>query len=250
MLVAQSAMRFMIAAGDFLFRTRNAVFPLLFVLIALASKPRPLFGRTEADFWLDLAGLCVILSGQALRALVIGLAYIRRGGKHGRIYADDLVVDGLFAHSRNPLYLGNLLVYAGLLMVLNSPAAWLIGAPFYFFAYWAITLAEEAFLGGKFGQAYEEYRRRVNRFLPSPAGLGATIRSMRFDWRRVVRKEYGATFAWITSFLALLVYEGITWRGTDVPNPEFRAIGVVWILAILGYAIARFLKKTGRLNSE
>ena len=144
-----------VRAGHFLFHWRNLLFPLVFVAVALATKPLAFLASERADRWMDLAGLLVAVAGQALRVVVIGLAYIRRGGKDGKIYADTLVVEGFFAHSRNPLYLGNLMVFAGLLIALNSPAGWLVGAPFYLFAYHAITRAEESFLGQKFGAAYQ-----------------------------------------------------------------------------------------------
>ncbi|MGH7682050.1 MAG: methyltransferase family protein, partial [Candidatus Eiseniibacteriota bacterium] len=237
-----------VRAGHFLFGTRNFLFPLVFVAVALATKPMPFLGSERADGWMDLAGFLVALAGQALRVVVIGLAYIRRGGKGGKIYADTLVVEGFFAHSRNPLYLGNLMVFAGLLIALNSPAGWIVGAPFYLFAYHAITRAEESFLGRKFGAAYEDYKKRVNRFLPSLAGLGATVRGMRFDWRRVVLKEYGATFAWITTFLGVILWEHVAWGGSAGLASVLRPVGIAWVVALVGYATARFLKKTGRLR--
>jgi hypothetical protein len=133
---------------------------------------------------------------------------------------------------------------------LNSPAGWLIGIPFYYFAYWFITLAEEDYLRRRFGAPYEDYCRRVNRFLPSPRGLAATMRSIQFDWRRVVRKEYGSTFTWITTLLALIVWERVAWRGWAESQRAFRVVVVLWGLDIIGYAIARFLKKTKRLESS
>ena len=45
--------------------------------------------------------------------LTIGYEYIVRGGRQGKVYAEDLVQGGVFAHSRNPLYLGNLLIIVG-----------------------------------------------------------------------------------------------------------------------------------------
>ena len=238
----------MVAAGNFIFHWRNAMFPLVFLAVAAASKPLAPFGDERADLWMDAVGLAIALAGQALRFAVIGLAYIVRGGKDRRIHADDLVVDGFFAHSRNPLYLGNMMILAGLLVVLNSPAGWLVGAPFYLFAYWAITLAEENFLRGQFGAAYDAYCGRVrNRFWPKLAGLGATMRSMEFNWRRVVRKEYGSTFSWFTTFLALLVWERAARGGGAAAMGILPAVGIAWVAAIGGYATARTLKKQGRL---
>jgi len=239
-----------VLAGHRFFGARNYLFPLVFVGVALASTPMPFLGSERTDRWMDLAGLLVALAGQALRVVVIGLAYIRRGGKDGKIYADTLVVEGFFAHSRNPLYLGNMMVFAGLLIALNSPVGWLVGAPFYLFAYHAITRAEESFLGRKFGAAYEDYKGRVNRFLPSLSGIGTTIRGMRFDWRRVVLKEYGATFAWITTFLAVILWEHFAWGGTAGLSHVLRPVGIAWGIALVGYATARFLKKTGRLRAR
>ena len=237
-----------VAAGNFLFHWRNLLFPLVFLAVAAASRPLAPFGDERLDLWMDAIGLAIALSGQAVRVAVIGLAYIIRGGKEGRIHAEDLVVDGFFAHSRNPLYLGNMLIFAGLLVVLNSPAGWLVGAPFYLFAYWALTLAEENFLRGRFGAAYDDYTRRVrNRFWPKLAGLGATMRSMEFNWRRVVRKEYGSTFSWFTTFLALLVWERAARGGSAAAMRALPGVGLAWAAAIGGYATARTLKKKGRL---
>ena len=238
----------MVSAGNFLFHWRNALFPIVLLVVAAVPWPLAPFGDERADRWMDAAGIALALAGQALRVAVIGLAYIIRGGKDRRIHADDLVVDGFFAHSRNPLYLGNMLILAGLLVVLNSPAGWLVGAPFYLFAYWAITLAEENFLRGQFGAAYDAYCGRVpNRFWPRLAGLGATMHSMRFNWKRVVRKEYGATFSWITTMLALIVWERAARGGSAAAMHALPAVGVAWALAAGGYATARALKKSGRL---
>ena len=243
-----AARRFLIAAGHLLFHRRNYVFPLVFGAVALASRPRAFLGSESADAWLDLAGILVILSGQALRVLVIGLTAIEHEGKKGRIHSDDLIVEGIFRHSRNPLYLGNLLVFAGLFLVLNSPAGWLVGAPFFLFTFWTMILAEEEYLERTFGAAYQGYRRGVRRFLPSFRGWGLTMRTLRFDGRRVIGKEYGSTFAWITTLLLILVWERFAWRGQEGAASVAPRVLSVWAVAIAGYATARGLKRTGRLN--
>ncbi len=57
----------------------------------------------------DTIGLAVALAGQLLRAVTIGFAYVRRGGLRRRSTPTAWSQDGLFAHSRNPLYVGNFL---------------------------------------------------------------------------------------------------------------------------------------------
>ena len=241
--------RALIRFGNFLFTGRNHIFPLAFLAVAAASVPRAPFGSERADLALDVIGLAVALAGQTLRAMVIGLAYIRRGGKGKKIHADHLVQDGFFAHSRNPLYLGNMMVFLGLFLVLNSNLGYLVGVPFFYIAYLSITLAEEEYLRKHFGVEYEAYYRRVNRFIPSLKGIGTTMRSMTFDWGRLVRKEYGSTFIWTTAALGLLLWEAAARHGWASVGPRARVLAAVWAVAIAGYLLARYLKKTGRLSA-
>jgi protein-S-isoprenylcysteine O-methyltransferase Ste14 len=239
----------LIRFGNFLFTGRNTIFPVAFLTIAALSLPRAPFGSERADLVLDAIGLAVAAMGQALRAIVIGLAYIRRGGKDKKIHADHLVTDGFFAHSRNPLYVGNMLVFLGLFIVLHSPLGYLVGVPFFYIAYLSITLAEEDYLKKRFGDEYVQYCGRVNRFLPSLRGLGATMRSMSFDWGRLIRKEYGSTFLWITTALGLLIWEIAARQGWDSVGPRARVVAMVWVLTLAAYLLARYLKKTGRLSA-
>jgi protein-S-isoprenylcysteine O-methyltransferase Ste14 len=241
--------RTLVRFGQFLFSKRNAVFPLAFLAIAAASFSLAPIGSERTDLVLDVVGLAVAAAGQALRAMVIGLAYIRRGGKAKKIHADHLVQNGIFAHSRNPLYVGNMMVFLGLFLVLNSPLGYLVGVPFFYIAYLSITLAEEEFLRQRFGEEYEAYCRRVNRFLPSLKGIGATMRSMSFDWGRLIRKEYGSTFIWVTTAIGLLLWEVAARRGWSSIGHRAPILAAVWVAALAGYLLARYLKKTGKLSA-
>lgn len=76
-----------------------------------------------------------------------------------------LVGGGLYRWSRNPMYLGLLLVLTGWTVYQSNAAAFI--APVLFVAY--ITrfqiLPEERVLAAKFGPAYESYRRTVRRWI-------------------------------------------------------------------------------------
>lgn len=223
--------------GQWLFRWRNALFPL--VLLALLGGFRPDTPAGASVDWLDLVGLGVALAGQALRVAVIGYAYIRRGGKGGQVYATRLVTEGFFAHCRNPLYLGNLLVLLGLFMLHNTPWVYLLGGGFFVLAYSAIVAAEEAYLRQKFGELYTEYCRRVNRWLPDLRGLARSMDAMRFDWRRVVVKEYGSAYAWTAGAVLLLVYQ----RGAQLTGRTVVVAASALVLLTLGWGLARYYKK-------
>lgn len=188
----------MISIGNFLFHYRNVLFPVLYLTLFVPSPP--LFQNQDAAF---AAGIAVCLIGQVIRIMTIGLVYIIRGGSNRRIYAKDLVTTGMFAHCRNPLYVGNILVLIGLGLVANSLYFLVFMAPFFLFAYQAIVRAEENFLFGKFGDSYRDYMHDVNRWIPSLKGIGDTFSSMKFHWKRVFLKEYTAMYIWTAGALAL-----------------------------------------------
>jgi protein-S-isoprenylcysteine O-methyltransferase Ste14 len=88
------------------------------------------------------------------------------GGGPGISVPPDRIVDrGPYGFVRNPMYLGHLVFFAGLALVLGS---WLAAAVFAFHAFWfdRRVREDEARLAGLFGDAYREYCRRVKRWIP------------------------------------------------------------------------------------
>jgi protein-S-isoprenylcysteine O-methyltransferase Ste14 len=234
-----------IRIGNFLFHYRNGLFPLAYALLFLPSPP------VLADYRLAaVLGLLVGGAGQGLRAVTIGLDYIVRGGRARQVYADKLVQGGLFAHCRNPLYVGNFLMIAGVGIASNSLLFLGLAIPFFLFAYWAIIAAEENFLRGKFGADFDAYCARVNRLIPNFAGLGQTLAGMHFNWRRLISAEYGSTFIWLTA--TILVTLKNIWLHHDYSsgNPLVWTLWGLLAAVGLGYGVARYLKKTGRLQTE
>jgi protein-S-isoprenylcysteine O-methyltransferase Ste14 len=238
-----------LAFGRFVFRYRDYLAPLVFV-VAVLTMPPVAFADFEAwDVALDLVGVLVSFAGQALRILVIGLAYIKRGGRQKTIAADRLVCEGVFAHSRNPLYLANFLMVTGLLLIWNSPWAYLIVLPSLGIALFSIVRAEEEFLSQRFGEEYAEYCARVPRFVPRLRDFRHTLAQFDFDWRRVIRKEYGTTFALITVMLALFVLEKVHWHGLAVAMGRVRIAAAIWLLSAGLWATARWAKKARWIDS-
>ena len=188
----------LVAAGNWLFRTRNLLFP---IALALAFLPGPvLFASPVRAIG---AGFALAVVGQVIRVCTIGLRYIVRGGRNRRVYADELVTDGIFAHARNPMYLGNLLILAGIAVASNSALCLALSVALFGFVYVAIVAAEERYLLDRFGPAYQAYCADVPRWLPRLRGLGATLSAMEFHWKRVIAKEYGTPFGWILAIAAI-----------------------------------------------
>ena len=79
--------------------------------------------------------------------------------------AKHLVTSGIYRYTRNPIYLGFLLMVIGL--PLNSGLYWgLMLAPFYMMTMTRLVIErEEAYLGKKFRDQYTSYTSRVRRWL-------------------------------------------------------------------------------------
>ncbi len=231
-----------------MFRYRDAVSPAVFLTLLVMTRPVRLLDSDGWDRALDGVGLLLASAGQALRVAVIGYAYIVRGGRGRRVHADDLVTSGLFAASRNPLYVGNLLVYAGLLIVWNSPLMYVVAVPFFLFLYRSIVAAEEAFLHVRFGAAYERYCRDVGRWIPDFRRLPESLEGMSFNWRRVVLKDYGSIAAWTLTACLLLILETLHFHGyASSERSTWALVGLMGSITAM-WALARWLKLTRRLR--
>ena len=235
--------------GQLIFRARDVLFPVVLLSLAFGTWPRIAGADVHVDHLTDVAGVLVSVCGQALRILVIGLAYITRGGQNRQVWANALVEDGVFRHCRNPLYLANLLLILGLAIVHNGWAMYLVGVPFFLVAYFCVVRAEEHYLLGRFGEAYAAYCRRVPRWLPSVHGLSHTLSAGRFDWMKVLRKEYGTPFAWLSGLAVLLVWEHVVPGAARIGSVELGVIVAAWIVLAAAYLTVRALKLRGRLGT-
>lgn len=233
----------MIALGNFFFKYRNGLFPMAVALLLIPS--RSVF---PAWYIAAITGGSLVLLGQFIRATTVGLDYIVRGGRDGKVYAEDLVTGGMFNHCRNPLYVGNYLGILGAVVASNSLVAMTIGSVLFLLAYISITFAEEEYLRSKFGASYDAYCEKVPRFTINVRGLGATLRDSRFNWKRLMLKEYGTMFVSLAGVPAILLHSrhvrhGLPWweDGWD--------LGLLFVVGFLfiGYSIVRWLKKSGRI---
>ena len=71
---------------------------------------------------------------------------------------------------------------------------------------------------------------------------------MEFNWRRLISAEHGSTFIW-TAAMTLVVLRNV-WLAGDYRsgNHLVQASWAVLALVTLAYAVARYLKKTGKLS--
>jgi protein-S-isoprenylcysteine O-methyltransferase Ste14 len=78
--------------------------------------------------------------------------------------ASRLVSGDVFELSRNPMYLGLVLLLAGLAVLLGTASPWLVLPVFVIVITWLQIIPEERALTRRFGDEYVAYCRRVNRW--------------------------------------------------------------------------------------
>jgi protein-S-isoprenylcysteine O-methyltransferase Ste14 len=71
----------------------------------------------------------------------------------------ELVINGPFKFTRNPIYLGMSLIYIGYALALKSTFGFLVLVPLYYF--WSSAIIEEEILKKEFGKKYLEYKNKV-----------------------------------------------------------------------------------------
>jgi len=239
-----------IAIGNFFFRYRDALFPMIFVCGSLLLQPQLMFGSLVADRILSVIGVGLALLGQAVRLVTIGFEYIHRGGKDGKVYAGRLVRGGMYGITRNPMYVGNGLIAIGMTVYFGSPLGYMILIPFFLFVYQAIIAAEEAYLQNKFLAEYDDYAASVNRIVPALGSAREAFAGMTFNWRRSIKKDLG-TIVGLTIGLNLIpvwrsyfLHDAATTRSTAI-----RA-GLIVLTITVFYLILLKLKRSNQLLQE
>lgn len=165
--------------------------PLGFLLgaaYAVFSQPTP---RLLA------AGGATALGGLALRACSAG--YLAKN--------QSLATGGPYAYTRNPLYLGSLLMGLGFVVASGSWGLGVLFLAFFLAVYWPVMLREEENLRREFGEAYIRYAKAVPLFFPRLRQVSAASES--FQWERYRKnREFEAALGYLAAlvFLALKIW--------------------------------------------
>ncbi len=111
------------------------------------------------------AGTAVIALGAALAGWGIVTMWLARTGIVPHKPATMLVDAGPFRWSRNPLYISLTLVYIGVALWTGAMTALVLLPLVIVVVHFAVIRREEAYLARRFGDDYEDYRRRVRRWI-------------------------------------------------------------------------------------
>lgn len=142
-----------------MFRHRTALpLPIAAAIVLIPSTETP---RRAATI---LAGVALTAVGEAIR--LWGVHHI---GAISRTRSDrlgPLIDTGPFAYVRNPLYIGNILLWVGFALAAGLPWLAPIVVALLAVEYHWIVEWEEGLLVSRLGAAYQEYTRRVPRWIP------------------------------------------------------------------------------------
>lgn len=218
-----------ISLGNVLFRFRSFTpVPVIALMGFLLWRSRGADGPggPEVDAALNVAGLVVAFLGQALRFYTLGVVLEGTSGQGNTLRADSLNTRGPYSFVRNPLYLGNLGIVLGLLLIAHDPWVYVVGLTFFFGEYFFIIRAEENFLRGRFGAAFEDFCRKVPRWIPRLTPAYAGLTEHRFDLPRAFKKEHNPFAAWAAGAIVLLGWEQYA-RG-ELTRTRLWALGVLF----------------------
>jgi len=143
--------------------------PFVFLLLILCgvSLQRWLWPLTIATgSWLRVgAGTSIALGGAAL--MLNARRWFSRTGQHPAPWlpSPELLVQGVYRYTRNPMYLGFTLFQVGLGIAADNGWIAMLAPVSLLIVHFLAVRPEEAYLGETFGQSYRNYTRSVRRYL-------------------------------------------------------------------------------------
>ena len=111
--------------------------------------------------------LVLLLVAGGLAVVLAAMRGFARAGTRVEPWAPSsaIVSDGIYRHTRNPMYVGMTLVMLGLALIIGSAMSLAMVAVALLIVDRLVVRREEAYLEAKFGADYRDYRQRVRRWL-------------------------------------------------------------------------------------
>ena len=189
----------MLKLGELFFKLRDYT-PIPFIIYML------IYGGDTMSFNTMVIGTCCIFLGELIR--IFGVAYIG-GVSRTRTFStgQKLITGGPFSHVRNPLYIGNLFLSGGLVILANVGLYFnLVFFAFFFIQYIPIIHWEEINLREIFGKDFDVYTRKVPRWIPTFFSQYQDQEIIKGEYKTAIKSERS------TLISAIILYGLILWR--------------------------------------
>ena len=181
---------------DFFFRNRGYIpIPLAIIILTFASIKIELLP----------IGVILVVTGELLR--LNGVRYAGGETRTLKVGASVLCSSGPFAYLRNPLYLGNVIIYAGMVLIAGGEFVWILlptTLTFFFLEYGLIISLEEETLRKQFNEEYGEYLSMVPRLIPRVSPWKGGSETVPMTIEKTLRTEK-RTLQIIGGFILLLI---------------------------------------------
>ena len=185
-----------ISSIAFKYRSYTPIPFLILMLIFQQSTPLTL-----------IIGFAIALLGELIRFWGVSWAGSETRTTSG-VGGSFLVISGPFAHVRNPLYIGNILMYVGLGIMSFSlfPYLQIVALLFFLFQYYLIVGEEEEFLAKKYGADYDEFKKNVPAFFPRISSYkNEKIVQPQVNFKKGLKSETRTLQAFLLISIAMLV---------------------------------------------
>jgi protein-S-isoprenylcysteine O-methyltransferase Ste14 len=179
--------------GQRLFAARSfvpiAILPLVLLAMPEAWRARASNSEATASVWLAVS-FALGLAGLLVRGAALAFAPEGTSSRDThRLRAPSLNTTGMYSIVRNPLYLGNGLMWLGAVASLGLWWLALLTALLYWLYIERVILVEESFLEGQFGQEFTEWAQRTPAFVPNPSSWRPATGP--FSFRRLSSEHNG-----------------------------------------------------------
>ncbi len=237
--------------GEFLFRHRSNL-PLVLIIAGVAVKWWTLQsvapGYDGMPDGLLLTALGVGLLGLGIRALTVGYTPHNTSGRNtGKQVADELNRTGAYSLIRNPLYLGNYLMWVAPALLTGNGWFVLLFSLLFWIYYERIVYAEESFLRQKFGETYLTWAENIPPFLPKSFRWEKP--ELPFSWRKVLKKEKNGLVALFVMLYLFQVLE-VSLLTERILFPQGWLLWTTIASGVIYLALRTIKKSTNLLDEE
>jgi protein-S-isoprenylcysteine O-methyltransferase Ste14 len=210
------------------------------ILVLLVFKPINLHNY---NLLVNLFGLALSLLGEVVRIISVGFSFYGTSGRESYLKAENLNTSGIYSIVRNPLYVGNFLIFMGLLIVFSNGFAMMAFAVFLWVQIYFIILVEEEFLKKNFGDRYDRYCSQVNRIIPNFKDYVKNKNPFRL--KKAIFKESDSVFNMLMMFILILLYKEKVFKKNVEYLNYYIIIGSCLIVI---YLTVKIVKKRKTLN--
>jgi protein-S-isoprenylcysteine O-methyltransferase Ste14 len=239
----------LIKQGNFLFKHRG-ILPVIILIAGLLLYIDQDINGTAARFsrmeMYKYACFLISLTGLALRMFTVGYTSNNTSGRNvASQVADTLNTTGAYSLCRNPLYLGNFLMWLGAALLTGN--AWFIVSFVLLFViyYERIVFSEEQYLRNKFGNIFLSWAAKTPSFLPKlknwkrPPG--------HFSFKKPVKEEKsGLMFLTLVFF----VFQVSNARNFECLWKEKIAWSIILLAGLTFYLVVKLVEKNTMLFND